>query len=77
MIDVFVTRSFDPPIAEGDESEPVNGGGRCFTLHRVRWQESSLSRDGRTMICRFTAPDAESVRLALRQAGVGFDSVRS
>lgn len=40
----------------------------CADLHKVRWRESFLARSGDRLICRFEAPDAESVRLALRRA---------
>lgn len=40
-------------------------GGACPTLHRVRWREAYLARDTHRLVCRFRAPDAESVRLAL------------
>jgi hypothetical protein len=42
----------------------------CFDLHRVRWHGSFLGRDGRAMICRFSAADIESARLALRDPDV-------
>lgn len=63
---VFLERTFDEPLTPED----VLDGGReslwCFDLHRVRWHGSFLARDGRAMICRFSAPDMESARLALR-----------
>lgn len=39
--------------------------GACPTLYRVRWREAYLDRDMHRVVCRFRAPDAESVRLAL------------
>ncbi|HEX6999164.1 MAG TPA: nickel-binding protein [Gammaproteobacteria bacterium] len=63
----FLERTFDEPLTPED----VFRGGResawCFDLHRVDWHGSFLSHDGRTMICRFSALDLESVRLALRE----------
>lgn len=63
---VFLERTFDEPLTP----QVVLDGGResawCFDLHRVRWHGSFLSHDGRTMVCRFSAPDLESARLALR-----------
>jgi hypothetical protein len=44
-------------------------------MHRVAWQETRRSADGRTLVCRFRAPDAESVRISLRRAGISFVSV--
>ena len=47
----------------------------CFEQHSVRLVRSVLSLDGRRMICLFQAPDAESVRVANRIAGLPFDRV--
>ena len=38
-------------------------------MHRVAWQGSMMSTDGRELACHFAAPDAESARIALRKAG--------
>ncbi|MDH4256471.1 MAG: DUF4242 domain-containing protein, partial [Gammaproteobacteria bacterium] len=43
--------------------------GGCLETHRCVWQGSLLSVDGRELFCHFTAPDAESVRIAMLQAG--------
>jgi hypothetical protein len=55
-------------------SEDVLDGGResawCFDQHRVRWHGSFLGREGHAMICRFSAADIESARLALRDPDV-------
>jgi hypothetical protein len=68
-VEAFLERSFDEPLSPAD----VVDGGResqwCFDLHRVRWNGSFLSLDGRSMICAFSAPDMESARLALRDPG--------
>ncbi len=45
--------------------------GACLGLHRVRWREAYLAEGAHRMVCRFRAPDAESVRLALHLAGAG------
>jgi hypothetical protein len=65
---VFLERTF----AEALTPDDVLGGSResawCFDLHRVRWHSSFLARDGRAMVCRFSAPDLESARIALRDS---------
>lgn len=70
MVDVFVERLFDPPLTpEGVVA--MAGASRCsFELHHVDWRESMLATDGRRMLCHFQAPDAESVRIAFRRAGL-------
>jgi len=46
--------------------------GACLGLHRVRWREAYLADDMQRLVCRFRAPDTESVRLALHcAAGCG------
>ena len=47
----------------------------CLKLHRVVWKKSYLSADGRRMLCWYTAPDAESIRIALRQLQAKMDGV--
>lgn len=41
----------------------------CLALHRVDWQRCYVATDSTHMLCWYRAPDAESVRLVLRQQG--------
>jgi len=66
---MFLERTFTEPMTGVDVDAMETGAVECFELHRVDWRQSFLSLDGRHMVCWFTAPDAESVRIALRQAG--------
>lgn len=66
---IFLERSFDPPISADDVRERARVSRWCLEMYRVDWCESLLSSDGRRMVCWFTAPDAESTRAALTQAG--------
>jgi len=68
MTEVFLERSFDIPVSFPEALQMLQSGQACLGLHRVDWRVSLLSADGRQMICRFSGPDAESVRIALRQA---------
>lgn len=68
MASVFVEWSGDIPTERC--GMPESSLAACSSLHRVRWRESFISSVGGRQICHFHAPDAESVRLALRQAGV-------
>jgi len=47
----------------------VREAGHCFQLHGVQWHGSLLAVGGLRMLCHFNSPDAESVRIALRQSG--------
>jgi hypothetical protein len=67
MSDLFLDRSFDEAVGLEWIKAVVKDSSGCFGRHRVTWEESFLSTDGRRMFCHFTGPDAESVRIALRQ----------
>jgi hypothetical protein len=69
MSDVFLERDFSPPISAGDVLQMARDGAHCFGLYHIDWQGSLLSAGGRHMLCHFSSPDTDSVRLALRQAG--------
>ena len=69
MDNVFVIREFEAPQSLEDISVIADESESCLNLWRVQWQQSYLSLDGTKMICHFQAPDAESVRAGLRQAG--------
>lgn len=75
MEQVIVERTFD----EATEFEALQAGEAkilwCLDQHRIRFLRSYLSSDKKRMICVYEAPDAESVRIANRQAELPFDSV--
>ena len=75
MTDVFVARSADEPHTPSGSAALDMAPTDCFRVHRVHWQETQVSEDGTRLICRFLAPDAESVRIALRQSGIAYDAV--
>ena len=63
---LILERTFDEPLTPADVLEGGRESAQCLDLHRVRWHGSFLALDGRTLICKFSAPDLESARLALR-----------
>ncbi|MFY0990642.1 nickel-binding protein [Halomonas sp. C05BenzN] len=67
---VLVERSFTQPVALEAIQRLEDAGSACLQNHRVRFVRTFFSQDGRRMICLYHAPDAESVRLAQRQAGM-------
>jgi hypothetical protein len=69
MSDIFVERHWDPPITPADIDAMVETSGGCLAAHRCDWHCSLLSADGSELFCHFSAPDAESIRLALHEAG--------
>lgn len=66
----FLERRFEQPLTPEDVFRSGGEAAWCFGLHRVNWHASFLSRDGRALICWFSAPDLESLRLALRERGM-------
>jgi len=67
MTQMILEREWRRPLDLGDLADMVDDTLGCFSLHRVNWEESFISADRRKLLCRFAAPDAESVRIALRQ----------
>lgn len=68
MSDLFLERTFDPPLDKTDVVAMAEQSAWCFETYRVDWHGSLLATDGRRMLCWFSAADAQSVRHALRRA---------
>jgi hypothetical protein len=69
MTDVFVERRWEQPLTAADIRTMIQTGGGCLAAHRCDWHGSLLSADGHDLLCHFSAPDAESVRMAMHAAG--------
>ena len=69
MVDVFVERTFDPPLTSETLEQMFEGSRGCLGLYRIDHVRSLLSPDMSRLVCQFSGPDAESVRAALRKAG--------
>lgn len=74
---VVVERQFDEPVAMEELQAVEDAGAWCLDLHNVTFLRSYFSTDKKRMICLYKAPDAESVRLAQRQANMPFTRVWS
>jgi hypothetical protein len=70
MTMLVLERAFEPPRSRAEVIQAIGESGWCFEMHKVRWLGSILASSGRSMVCRFTAADAESIRLALRLARI-------
>jgi hypothetical protein len=66
MTEVLVERHWDKPLTDKDMATMIEDGSGCMALHRVHWKGSLLSVDGRELLCHFSSPDAESVRIGLQ-----------
>ncbi len=69
MMEVLVERHWEAPLTDVDVQRMFESSAGCLDIHRVRWNESLLSADGQELFCHFSAADAESVRIAMREAG--------
>lgn len=77
-VDVFVTvpaatQPPDPACPAGPDR--IAHRKTCFARHRVEWRAAGPGPDGGST-WHFRAPDAESVRIALRHAGIRFETLR-
>jgi hypothetical protein len=72
---VAVERSFDEPVTFEAIQALEDSGAACLENHHVRFVRSFFSADRKRMVCLYHAPDAESVRLAQRQADMPVDRV--
>lgn len=75
LINVIGELSFDAPIALEDIAKLECSYTWCFANCRVRLVRGFLARNGKRAVLLFQAPDAESVRQALRQAQTPFEQI--
>jgi len=73
MVHVIVERVFAEPADVAALSQRFEEAKSCFVMRNVQHVRTCLARDGRRMICEYTAPDAESVRVANQLAGLPFE----
>lgn len=70
METVVVERELEEPLDLELLREKRDTLVACMRAHDVSLQQSFVAPDGKRMICVYQAPDAESVKLALRSGGV-------
>ena len=75
MATILMEQSFETPLSEEDEAKFAKRLDECLKLRNSAWARSYLALDRKRMMCEFEAPDAESVRQALRSSGLTFDRV--
>ena len=66
MTEVLVERHAPQPLTAADIAQMIEDAAGCGGIHRVDRHLSLLSTDGRELLCHFSSPDLESVRLALK-----------
>jgi len=72
---IVCVRRFQNAKTLDDIAASMKSLGACLEIRGVRWLGTALSNDGLRCVCRYDAPDAESVRQISREAGSPFESV--
>ena len=72
---LIVEQSFAAPLSDEQHTALARRLDDCLAQHGARWLRSYISTDHRRAVCEFEAPDAESVRVSYRSAGLEFDRV--
>ena len=72
---VVVERSFVEPVRLDDLQALEDENAWCLEAHKVTFAHTLFSLDRRRMLCFYEAPDAESVRVAQREAKMPVDAV--
>jgi hypothetical protein len=73
MASIIVEYKFAHSMSDEELGHLAKKLDTCLELRNGAWVRSSLSEDRKRMICEFEAPDAESVREALRTSGQEFE----
>lgn len=73
--DVLVERTFPAPVAFADVQALEDEGAWCLGEHGVSFVRTYFANDRQRMLCRYRAPDAESVRIVNRRLSLPFDAV--
>jgi hypothetical protein len=77
MARVIMEQTFESPLTDEESARFAARLDSCLQVRNGAWVRSYYAKDRRRCICEFEAPDAESVRAALRSAEVPFDRVWS
>jgi hypothetical protein len=72
---VVMEQSFETPLSDERMETFARRIDECLGLRSGAWARSYVARDRKRMVCEFVAPDAESVRDALRSGEIPFDRV--
>lgn len=74
MADIYV-ECLDLPVDAVGRCAVSREVSVCLALHRVEWRRTLASTSSGGVLCHFRAPDAESVRMALRPMRVTIASI--
>jgi hypothetical protein len=74
---VVVESRFEEPVALEQIQAIEDAGASCLEIRNVRFLRTFFANDRTRMLCLYSAPDAESVRQAQREAGMPMENVWS
>jgi hypothetical protein len=69
MENIVIERTYVPAMDQDAYYQMAKEAMGCLDLYRASWIESFLAEDGSSLMCRFQAPDAESIRMVSRGDG--------
>jgi hypothetical protein len=75
MARVIVEQVFPAPLTDEQYAAFAKKLDPCLEVRNAFWRRSALSLDRLRMTCEFEAPDAESVRQAMRTSGIAFERI--
>lgn len=75
MARIVLERVFDPKAGKAEFDRAASELERCLETRDVTPIRSVVAADYGRAVCEFEAPDADSVRAALRHAGIRFERV--
>ena len=77
MVDVYVEQELLKSIDGWIDCRAMVEMVTCLDMHKVQFVCAEVSEVDDRVICRFSAPDIESVRYVMRCAGVSADLIRA
>lgn len=75
MARIVLERIFDPATGKAEFESSAANLGRCLETRDIKPIRSVVAADFSRAYCEFDAPDADTLRAALRRAGVPFERV--
>jgi Protein of unknown function (DUF4242) len=75
MATILVEQIFEPQLSDEAYGKLAKKLDPCLDAHDAIWCRSYISKDKTRVVCEFEAPDAESVREAMRSAGMPFERI--
>jgi hypothetical protein len=75
MARVIAEQLFAQPMSDDDYAVVAKRLDSCLAVRNAAWRRSYVSMDRRRITCEFEAPDAETVREAMRMADIPFERV--